>query len=197
MKQSSGKKPLIIAIIVAILIIAAGVATYFALNSSDTDRSANETNTGTDSQPIRSSIEETEVLATIPTQQREISFELMAPQRTGDTLVFNYNLVNTSEDNGYNVSDYRTGVYTIRSSEDSSLASPVQEAYVTASDGKRYGLVSDENGRQLVTARIADVPVQPGERIGGYFTFDLPPSGSTISLYPGDIQAINGIKIEY
>ena len=190
--MKSGKNQIILTTAIVIIIALLGVIAYLLLK----DDTSSQTKSNGSDESMNVSIEEQKVIATIPTQQREISFELMAPQRTGDTLVFNYNLVNTSEENGYHVTDRRAGVYTVESGTESPIGRQIAEAYVTASDGQRYGIVKDESGNPLVTNKI-DTSLQPGDKTGGFITVSLPPSGSTISLYPGDIQAINGIKIEY
>ena len=190
--MKTGKTQLIITIAVIVIVALIGVIVYLLMK----DNSSNQAGSNSENGDMQVSVEEQRVIATVPTQQREISLELMAPQRTGDTLVFNYNLVNTSEDSGYNITDRRVGVYTVNSSEGDGLGEAVSEAFATASDGQRYGVVTDESGKPLVTGRI-DMPLEPGEKTGGYITVSLPPSGSTISFYPGNIQAINGIKIEY
>lgn len=194
MKQFLANKSVVLSVIVAGAVIAVGIVAYFLMNPGSDEESG--ANTNDDNGPIQSSIEESTVLTTVPSAMPGVSFELLSPQRTGDTLVFNYNLVVTEEGKTYNVTDRRAGVYTIESGEDTPIGKPVSEAYTTASDGQRYGLVADEQGNQLVTRHI-DTSLSTGQRVGGYFTFSLPPSGSTVSLYPGNMQAINGIKIEY
>ncbi len=193
--NNTNRNPVLLSVIAVLVVALLGLVAYVVLdkNSNQTSDTTNQT-TG---ENITSSIEEDRVLKTVPTQQRDIAFELLAPKRTGDTLVFSYNLVNVSKEDGYSVEDRGVGVYTLESGKEKEYtADPIAEAYVTASDGKRYGLVADENGTKLVTPKIK-TSLQPGDKTGGYFTVTLPPSGSTLTLYPGNIQAISGIKVEY
>lgn len=191
--QGKSPKALYAVIGIAALIIALLLsAVAYLLMQDDTDDKTAESSTNQTEKKTTATIDKQEVIATVDTSKSGIQFELFTPQRSGNSLVINYRLKNTSDKQSY--LDNKVGVYTQETG--TSINDTVPEPYVLADDGQKYGLVRDDQGKPLATNSIRRW-IDPGETASGYFTLSLPPSGGTLSLSAGSMPTISGIQLNY
>lgn len=193
---------LIFAAIAAIVIFAILIGIIIALLSARNSESSQSNSNGNTSQEAgngdeNQSVQQARVVAVLPSSDPDFDVELLQPRKVGNTLVVNYNLV--SKKDSQFVNGFTSGVYTTRYgiNEEENKRNGVAEPYaISDSDGQKYGLARDDRNQPLAS-NDTNGRLDKGEKISGYVTLSLPPSGSTVSIFLGDMSAFTGIKVEY
>lgn len=193
-------KKVVAGLIAAGLIFAVLVgAIIFLLIDKDNSSSSNDSNNNSsqNNEVEDAAVDQGKVVATLPSSDPNIEVELIQPRKVGNTLVVNYNLVNVGDETFY-VNGFKAGVYTTEYgiNAEKSNGGTAEPYAVSDSDGQKYALARDDRNEPLAShdpsGRIAK-----GKKISGYVTLTLPPSGSTVSVFLGDMSAFTGIKLNY
>lgn len=200
--KSSKKLYLALAIAVFVIALLAGLILFLLINKDDSSNQTASTSQTTNSEADDTTVaEKPKVIATLASSQPGIDVELFQPKKVGKTLVVNYNLVNSTGDRIFS-NAYKAGIYTTQfgvSSTNQNGGGPggTAEPYaISDSDGQKYGLARDDQNQPLASNKVDEI-LDPGEKTSGYVTLTLPPSGTAVSIYLGDMNAFNDVNISY
>jgi len=148
-------------------------------NSNATSQQANDTDSTTKNDSGR------KVLLRAPTSNPKLEYVIYEPQQNGSNTTIYFAVENVCS--GCSESTY-TGVVT------TSFSNKTNSYLVDDSNGKKYSIITDEDGETLASPGCAKL-IKFGEKAECFASFTKVPSGSTVSWVFGSTR-IDNIKVE-
>lgn len=184
--QTSNKKLyIILAAVFALMMVLIVLLAVLLLNKSDTSTSTNTSQDTSSNESTTNGQPSRTVALTVPTSDSKLQYVIYEPQQNGANTTIYFAVENICSGCSESTPTY------IVTSEFSNKA---KSFLVDDSNGKKYSLVTDEDGNELATPRCGSM-LKFGDKSECFASFTKVPSGSTVSWVFGS-NRIDNIKVE-
>jgi hypothetical protein len=176
-KSSNNKLLIAFAAVIGLMLVLIGLLAFMLLSKSTPDKTSNSSQQDS-SKTNQATKQEREELMRVPTSNDKLEYVIYKPEQNGANTTIHFaveNICSGCSDKTY------TGVVTTSYSKASS------SFLVDDNNGKKYSLITDEDGEELASPTCA-AAIKFGEKSECFVSFTKVPSGSTVSWVFGSVR---------